>query len=183
MNFIENDINEIVAGCKNMNSKAQHRLYEIYAKRMTALCYRYCNDQETARDIMHDGFIKVFSYINSYRGGNFDAWLKKIFVNTALDRLRKDNALKDAVTIQGLENFMADKSPDFTESIDIKNIINAISQLPSVMRTVFNMYNFDGYSLDEIAKELKMTASAIRSQHARAKQKLQIILKQKYEIF
>jgi RNA polymerase sigma-70 factor (ECF subfamily) len=179
MDFIEDDILvEIIAGCKKHNSQAQHRLYELYAKRMTALCYRYCYDRELARDLIHDGFVRVFSYIDDFNEvGSFEGWLKKIFLNVALDRLRRADAMKDAISVDGLENFIADRAPDFTQKINIEDIFKAIGKLPDVARTVFNMHDIDGFSLEDIAKELNMTASAVRSQHARAKQKLQIMLK------
>ena len=180
MNLLDNDtLFEIVSGCKKYNSTAQHRLYQIYAKRMTALCQRYCNDYETARDLMHDGFIKVFESVENYDGkGNFDAWLKKIFVNGCIDNLRKVDVLKMPIEIESLENFIADTHTDFTEKVDIEQIMKAIAQLPNIARTVFNMYNIDGYSIEEIAQKLNMTSTAVRTQHSRAKQKLQIILKE-----
>jgi len=179
MDFVENTLFEIVSGCKKHNPSDQHRLYKIYAKRMTALCQRYCGDYETARDLMHDGFVRVFESVENYSGkGNFDAWLKKIFVNIALDKIRKLDALRMPVELENIENFVADTQPDFSEKIDIEQIMNAIAQLPDIARTIFNMYNIDGYSIDEIAQELNMTSTAVRTQHSRAKQKLQIILKE-----
>jgi len=180
MNLVKNDtLFEIVSGCKKRNSTAQHRLYQIYAKRMTALCQRYCNDYETARDLMHDGFVRVFESIEDYDGkGNFDAWFKKIFVNGCIDNLRRIEVLGMPLEVETLENFIADTQPDFTEKIDIEQIMNAIAQLPNIARTIFNMYNIDGYSIEEIAQELNMTSTAVRTQHSRAKQRLQIMLKE-----
>ncbi|MDR0830897.1 MAG: sigma-70 family RNA polymerase sigma factor [Prevotellaceae bacterium] len=180
---MENDIlNEIISGCKNQNREAQHRLYEIYAKRMTALCFRYCGDRETARDLMHDGFIRIFSHIDEYSGvGNFEGWLRKIFVNVSLDFIRRNEAENNKIQLEVVENFTADKTSDFTENIDIEQIMKAIGKLPTVARAVFNMYNIDGFSIEHIANELKMTATAVRSQHLRAKQKLQIMLKSIYD--
>jgi RNA polymerase sigma-70 factor (ECF subfamily) len=183
MNFAENDtLLEIISGCKEHNPKYQHRLYELYAKRMTALCQRYCGDYETALDLMHDGFVRVFNFIESYTGdGNFEGWLKKIFVNIALDKIRRRDALKMALEVETVENYVADTSADFTEKSDIKQIMNAIEQLPTLARTIFNMYNIDGYSIDEIAKKLNMTSTAVRSQHSRAKKRLQAMLKNIFE--
>jgi len=180
MNLVKNDtLFEIVSGCKKHNSTVQHRLYQIYAKRMMALCQRYCSDYETARDLMHDGFLRVFESIENFDGkGNFDVWLKKIFVNVCIDNLRKNDVLKMPIEVESLENFIADKQTDFSEKIDIEQIMNAISQLPKIARTVFNMYNIDGYSIEEIAQELNMTSTAVRTQHSRAKQKLQEMLKE-----
>ena len=180
MNLVNNDmLFDIVSGCKKHNSTAQHRLYQIYAKRMTALCQRYCGDYETARDLMHDGFIRLFESVENYdEKGNFDSWVKKVFVNICIDNLRKTDVLRMPIEVESLENFIADTQYDFSEKIDIKQIMNAIAQLPNNARTVFNMYNIDGYSIDEIAQKLNMTSTAVRTQHSRAKQKLQEMLKE-----
>ena len=180
MNLLNDDtLLEIVSGCKKNNSNAQHRLYQIYAKRMTALCQRYCGDYDTARDLMHDGFVRVFNSIKTYNEEKcFEAWLKKIFINIAIDKVRKIDALKTPLELNTLENIIADTQGDFSENADIQQIMFAIEQLPNIARTVFNMYNIDGYSIEEIAQELNMTATAVRSQHSRAKQKLQVMLKE-----
>lgn len=172
-------LSEIVSGCKKGNSDAQHRLYQVYAKRMTALCQRYCGEYETARDLMHDGFIRVFECIKDYENkGNFEAWLKKIFVNIALDNVRRLDTQKMHIEAETLENSIPYEQSDFSETADIEQIMSAIAQLPKIARTIFNMYNIDGYSLEEISQELNMSATAVRTQHSRAKQRLQIMLKE-----
>ena len=180
MNFVKNDtLFDVVSGCKKHNPNAQQRLYEIYAKRMTALCLRYCGDYQTALDLMHDGFIRVFNFIENYdNSGSFDGWLKKIFVNVALDKVRRLDVLRMPVELETLENFVADSQSDFSERIDIEHIMKAIAQLPDIARTIFNMHNIDGYSHEEIAQELNMSAAAVRSQHSRAKQKLKKVLEE-----
>jgi len=168
----------IIAGCKERDSTCQKQLYEIYGKRMTALCLRYCNDYETAKDLMHDGFIKVFSSISEYKGeGSFNAWIKKIFLNVALDNLKKNILKKNSVELSIVDNYISDENAEISQNIDTEHIFKAIQQLPQVARTIFNMFNIDGYSIDEICKKLNMSNIAVRTQHSRAKQKLREILK------
>jgi RNA polymerase sigma-70 factor (ECF subfamily) len=182
MNFInEVTLQKIIDGCVDKNRQSQKQLYDIYAKQMTGLCYRYCGDYETARDLMHDGFIKIFSSVDQYRGtGSFEGWLKKIVVNIVLDYIRKNDILNETVKVDSLENLSEEEQKDDEDIFNrfsIKNITDAIAQLPEVARTIFNMYNIDGYSIEDISNKLGMTSVAVRSQHSRAKQKLREILR------
>ena len=169
----------IIEGCKEGKEDSQRHLYELYAKRMTAVCLRYTDDYETARDLMHDGFIKVFGHIGEYSGtGSFEGWLRRIFVNISLDHIRKR---VENIDIDKVE-YLLDQSDDDWEidsDISIDDIFEAIKQLPEVARTIFNMFNLDGYSIKEICNELNMSSEAVRSQHCRAKEKLRKILKTK----
>jgi len=180
MNLAKNvPLSDIISGCKKYNPDSQLQLYQVYAKQMTAICQRYCGDYETARDLMHDGFIRVFDMIKTYdQRGSFEGWIKKIFTNIAIDKIRRMDTLRMPKEIETLENFAVDTQSDFSENIDIEQIMNAITQLPTIARTVFNMYNIDGYSIEEIAQKLNMTSAAVRTQHSRAKQKLQMMLKE-----
>ena len=167
-------LDEIVEGCRKGESSAQHRLYELYARQMTAICLRYTNDFETARDLMHDGFIKVFTQIDKFEGkGSFEGWMKRIFLNLSLDYLRRDVAL---VEIEEVDYMLEDTSPDVFSKFEAERIYEAIKQLPSGCRTVFNMFNIDGYSIKEISEKLGMSSVAVRSQNHRAKERLKELL-------
>jgi RNA polymerase sigma-70 factor (ECF subfamily) len=124
---------------------------------------------------MHDGFIRIFENIRQYEGrGSFEGWLKRIFINIVLDNIRK-SAFKAPIDVNELEN-TADEE-EIVQEVSMQMVINAIQKLPEAMRTIFNMFNFDGFSMDEIAEKLKMTSSAVRSQHSRAKQKIREIIR------
>lgn len=177
MSFVNTVILEdIIEGCKNEEQSSQKRLYELYAKRMTSVCVRYTNDYNVARDLMHDGFIKVFRSIGDYKGhGSFEGWLRRIFVNLSLDYLKKEII---SVDIDSVEYMLQsdEEVEDTIQNINIEDIYAAIKQLPDVARTVFNMFNLDGYTIQEIADRLNMTGVAVRSQHSRAKERLRRIL-------
>ena len=84
------DEQQLIAGCKSENRLAQRELYEKYARRMLAVCLRYVNDMETARDLLQDGFVRVFTNIHSYTGsGSFEGWLRKILENLSAAELMK----------------------------------------------------------------------------------------------
>src|SRR5687768_14171279 len=82
---------QLIDGCKARNPLAQRTLYDKYSRKMMAVCMRYAGDREEAQDILQDGFVKVFEKIGTFQGqGSFDGWVRRIFVNTALDNIRKN---------------------------------------------------------------------------------------------
>ena len=93
---------QLINGCKKGDRRSQQLLYETYARKMMGVCLRYVNDRETARDLLQDGFVKVFTSLDSYEGhGSFEGWMRKIFVNQALEHLRKNDVLRDADDLEG----------------------------------------------------------------------------------
>lgn len=86
---------ELIEACKNNDVRAQKLLYETFARKMMSVCLRYADNREMAEDFLQDGFIKVFSSIRSYSyEGSFEGWMRRIFVNTALEALRKKRSVK-----------------------------------------------------------------------------------------
>lgn len=175
------DEQQLIAGCKSENRLAQRELYEKYTRRMLAVCLRYVNDMETARDLLQDGFVRVFTNIHSYTGsGSFEGWLRKIFVNGALEYLRKSDVLRESTD---LENSAELVQPDSSaiENLSAAELMKVIQELPAGFRTVFNMFAIEGYSHKEISEILGITESTSRSQFTRARQLLQKRIKELYK--
>jgi len=163
----------LIDGCIKGESRAQRQLYEKYAPAMMSVCFRYVREKETACDLMHDGFVTLFTKIHTYSGnGSFPAWVKKVFVNTALEYLRKNDALRFSADIDGAYYL---EDPDFSvfEQMSANELLECIGRLPDGYRTVFNMYAIEGYSHAEIARRLNIKESTSQSQYARARQFLQ----------
>ena len=159
----------IVSKCRKNDVAAQKQVYEWLAPRMFAVCIRYVGDSESAKDVMHDGFITLFSKIGTYKGeGSFEGWARRIFITAALMHLRKKDALKYAEDVQERSNEMA-YDPSIIERIDSRTLLKLVSQMPDGFRTVFNMFAIEGYTHQEIAKELGITEGGSRSQLSRAK--------------
>lgn len=173
---------QLIAGCVRGDARAQRQLYDLYAKRMTAICIRYCSDYEIALDLMHDGFVKVFTHIESYSGeGCFEAWLRKVFVNTALEYLRKNDILRHSDDINdGLCQVLSSEASPI-EQLSANEIMKLINTLPTGFRTVFNLYAIEGYSHSEIAQMLEINESSSRSQFSRARAILQIKITELYK--
>jgi RNA polymerase sigma-70 factor (ECF subfamily) len=166
---------QLINDCQRQVAAAQQQLYESYARKMMGVCMRYVNDYETARDLLHDGFIKVFTHITSFQGeGSFEGWLRRVFVTTALEYLRKNDVLRESYDISTNYNLQTEEET-IIERISADELRAIIGTLPTGFRTVFNLYAVEGYSHKEIGKLLGITESTSRSQFARAKN----ILKQK----
>ena len=162
---------ELIAGCKCNEMWARKELYERYAGTMLSLCVRYIGDRDAARDVLQDGFLKVFTKIGDYAGtGSFEGWMKRIFINTALRELQK----KHFLPISGeYEEIIEDTGVSALEKLSADDLHRCIAELPDGFRTVFNLYAVEGYSHAEISKMLQIKEVTSRSQFMRARQMLQ----------
>jgi RNA polymerase sigma-70 factor (ECF subfamily) len=162
---------ELIAACMKGNIVAQQQLYEKYAGKMLGLCLRYAGTREVARDLLHEGFIRLLNKIKTYKGeGSFEGWMRKLFINTALEYLRKKDALKQ------YEDYTASllaADDSVFEKIAADELMEKIAALPDGYRAVFNLYAVEGYSHQEIAALLNISENTSRSQYMRARNYLQ----------
>lgn len=164
---------QLAAACKEGGIGAQKRLFDALAPRMMAVCLRYMGNREDAEDILQEGFITLFTKLETYQGaGSFEGWARKIFVNTALMHLRKTSALDQSEDISQARGLF---SPEATplQKMGYRELMRMVSALPADARTVFNMYVLEGYSHKEIAEELGCTEATSRSKLQRARLRLQ----------
>jgi len=164
---------ELIDLCIKGDRIAQRALYDRLASRMLSLCLRYVGDRTTAEDIMQEGFVTLFTRLDSFKGhGSFEGWARRIFVNTALMYLRKKDALKMSDDIDAARNLSTDMASQM-EDIGYLELMKLITSLPAGFRTVFNMYVIEGYSHKEIAEMLDISEITSRSQLSRARTWLQ----------
>ncbi len=163
---------ELIEGCRRGDNFSRRKLYELYSRKMMGICFRYTGDKFLSQDLLHDGFIKVFESISSFRYNNdglFKGWITRIFVNLSIDYLRKNAQWKDSVSLETWnENADSIEEDDF-EPIPDEVLIRFISELPSGYRTIFNLYVFEEIPHKEIAKIMGINESSSRSQLSRAK--------------
>jgi RNA polymerase sigma-70 factor (ECF subfamily) len=139
---------------------------------------RYVGDRSLAEDVLQDGFITLFTHMDSYKGnGSFEGWARKIFVTTALMELRKKDALKMSDELDTVRGLKADL-PSQGQNIGYKELMKLVMQLPAGFRTVFNMYAVEGYSHKEIGDILGISESTSRTQLSRARICLQNMIKE-----
>ena len=164
---------QLIESCKKGNRAAQKILYDRLASRMFPVCMRYIGDRTAAEDVLQDGFVTLFTRLESYKGeGSFEGWARRIFVTTALMSLRKKDALKmsdELETVRGMKT----ETTSQLQNIGYKELMKLVMSLPSGFRTVFNMYAIEGYSHKEIADMLGITETTSRTQFSRARVWLQ----------
>lgn len=172
---------QLIAACEKKETWAMKKLYEQYAPAMLGICVRYVNDKEIAKDIMQEGFIKIFTKIKTYKGsGSFEGWMRRIFVTTALEHIRNaQNLLFHGNEQDNYEN-IADFEISTVEKLSADEILYCISQLSPNLRVIFNLYAIEGYTHVEIARILNIKESTSRSNYMRARQFLQSKLQNLY---
>ena len=163
---------DLIEGCIRGDRRMQRELYNRFAPKMYGVCVRYAANAEEAEDILQEGFIKVFKKMGSFRGeGSFEGWIRRIFVNTAIEYYRKKTYLQP-ITEQE-ENTVEGKYLTVLDNLAEKDIIKLVQQLSPGYRTVFNMYVVEGYTHKQIADQLGISEGTSKSQLSRAKQILQ----------
>jgi RNA polymerase sigma factor (sigma-70 family) len=167
---------QLISDCQKGDRIAQKKLYELYSGKMMAVCLRYCRDRETAKDLLHDGFLKVYTHLDSFEGkGSFEGWVRRIMVNTALEFLRKQSDEGYSLDIE--EAFtLTDGDIGAMEKMQTAELIQTIQMLPDAYRTTFNLFVVEGFSHREISEMMNITESSSRVYLTRAKQMLQNML-------
>lgn len=170
------NLEEIIEGCLGKNASAQKQLYDYLSPRMMGVCMRYSSSVEEAEDILQDGFIKLFDKIETFGGiGSFEGWARRLFVNTALDALRKKKKYQFDQSLDDV-SYMLNSNDYIEEGLAANDLLKILQTIPVGYRTVFNLYAIEGYSHKEIAEQLSITVSTSKSQYSRAKSLLREII-------
>ncbi|WP_108425189.1 RNA polymerase sigma factor [Flagellimonas amoyensis] len=168
------DLEELIHNCKKGKRQAQSELYQRYSGVLFGMCLKYSRNKIEAEDNLHDSFMTIFSKIDQYSfQGSFEGWIKRITVNTVLQKYRKENHLN--VVSEEIE----DEAEVETDQADISlsTLLGYIQELPHKYRLTFNLYVLDGYSHKEISEMLGTSTGTSKSNLARAK----TILREKIE--
>jgi RNA polymerase sigma factor (sigma-70 family) len=168
-NITESDL---LRGCLEGNRRMQEEMYRRFSPRMYAVCLRYAGNAEEAEDILQEGFIKIFKKLDSFRSeGSFEGWVRRIFVNTAIEHFRRKRYLMPVTEKE--ENTIEGKYTSVLDDLGAKDIMALVQELSPGYRTVFNMYVVEGYTHKEIADILGISEGTSKSQLSRAKVILQ----------
>ncbi|RYD70042.1 MAG: sigma-70 family RNA polymerase sigma factor [Sphingobacteriales bacterium] len=165
-----------IAKCKKGDRAAQKQLFEKLYAPMYRVCFRYIGKQADAEDCLMKGFMKCFQNIDSFEQkdeNGFYYWVKKIMVNESLMELRKQSTLSLVPTEE--LHYLSEES-DVLNTLSAEEIYNLILQLPTGYRTVFNLFVVEGLTHAEIAESLNITESTSRTQLAKARKNLQLML-------
>jgi len=166
---------KLVSACKRKSREAQKVLYEKYYEQMFRLCHRYLGNVHNAEDIVVEGFLKIFDKIESveYRNSSsFINWMKTIMINESLMLLRRNKKIRFFE-----DDLIVEQESLVEKSMELQEILKAISCMPVGYRTIFNMFVIEGFSHKEIAARLQISEQTSKSQLSRAKKFLQKLIK------
>ncbi|QXP71644.1 RNA polymerase sigma factor [Polaribacter sp. R2A056_3_33] len=171
------ELNLLIKNSKRGNQKAQIKLYDLFSEAMFFISYRYLKNEEEAKDAMQDAFLKAFLSLDTFKEDtSFGSWLKRIVINTCIDKLKK----KSIETVS-LENYplevLDDNDWNFDVKIDRIEIIDAIESLKTKYQLVVKLYLLEGYDHSEISEILKIPIKTSRTQLRRGKLELRNLLK------
>ena len=165
---------DISRGCKRGDAIAQRALFEQYSPLLMAKIFRYVGDDDDAKDVLQDTFIKALTMIEGFAWageGSLQAWLTRIAVNASLNFLRSRKRLVslNVDTLDDPPDLAEEPTATEVNSLDASTILAMVAELPDGYRTVFNLYCLDGYSHKEIAEQLGINEKSSSSQLLRAK--------------
>ena len=171
-----------VGACALNNRESQKVIYSSFYGYAMTICDRYINNQEDAVEILNDGFLKIFKEIHHYHPAyadvvsSFKGWLRKIMVYTAIDHFRKYHKHRMVTELDTVVYQVESINEDAVEKLAYEEIIRAIQDLSPGYRTVLNLFIIEGFSHDEIAKQLGISVGTSKSNLSKARKQLQKIL-------
>jgi len=163
---------QLIKDCLKGIPAAQKQLYYQFAPAMLGVCYRYTKSMQDAEDVLQDGFVRVFKFLNQYnREGELGGWIRRIMVNTALNYLKKNKEYQQDLMFDNIEmHVVSQDDPEI--HLNAKELAELIRQLPTGYQTIFNLFAVEGYSHVEIGQMLGISENTSRSQYMRARQLL-----------
>lgn len=166
----------LIEDCINNSAVAQRELYNRFSGILFAICYRYAGNKSDAEDMLQEGFIKIFTKINSFENkGNFEGWMKKVIVHTCINYIKKNKKFGEIIYLDNVYNLEI-KEESIASRLLGKQVMDCLRSLPLGYRTVINLYAIEGYSHKEIGDILEIGESTSRSQYIRGKIVLESVL-------
>ena len=167
-------IEELIVNCKKGQRMAQEELYRKYSGILYGICLKYSKNKTEAEDNLHDSFMTIYDKIGQFNHkGSFEGWMKRITVNTIMQKYRKERHLKVVSENIGDEADLEENH----NNVSLSTLLNYIQELPNKYRLTFNLYVLDGYTHKEIGEMLGTSTGTSKSNLARAR----MILKEKLE--
>lgn len=169
-------LEQLIINCKKNDAQAQSQIYKLFSSQLFSLCLKYSKNYAEAQDNLQDAFVTIFKKIDQFNHkGSLEGWMKRITINTALQRYRESSVF-ELVNEDQIKDAPVEIDD---EDVDLDFLLSIIQELPDRYRLVFNLYVLDDYSHKEIASMMKITTGTSKSNLARAR----MILKEKIELY
>ena len=176
----EKDILTLVKACRNKDPRSQELLYREFYGYAMGICRRYSRSREEATEIVNDGFFKVMTHLDKYTPSlSFKGWMRRIIINSAIDYFRKNEKHYHTIDVSYMK--VDDQSPGINSQLSEEEILKAIQRLPPSYRMVFNLHVIEGYSHEEIAQRLEISAGTSKSNLSIARTKLMKMLGSEFD--
>lgn len=177
------ELERLIAGCINDELHLKEALYKSFYGYLKGVVIRYVQDYHSAEELVNDSFVKIFSHLENFKGTknaadlnqSFKSWIAKIASRTAIDFLRrkKIDLGTDEINNNHVPARLTVNPANYNDGREIMNLLNL---LPPTQKTVFNLYELEGFSHEEIASLLAIPENACRVYLSRAKAKLKTLL-------
>lgn len=165
---------KIIKGCLAGNRRDQELLYRRYSPALFAACLQYSGSDEEAMDVLQEGFIKIYINLSKYKHeGSFEGWMRRIIINTALEKYRCRYNLYRVDDIDNIEEPEAYPGTEDYSGMEAMELLDMVRDLPPKYRMVFNLYAIEGYSHREISEMMRITEGTSKSNLSRARGILQ----------
>jgi RNA polymerase sigma factor (sigma-70 family) len=171
--FIDKEDQKLIEECLKGHSIAQEKLFKKFYGIMLGICIRYTNNRNEAKEVLQEGFIKVFNYLHTFKyDGSLSGWMKRIMVNTAIDKYRK--RIAEPISFDIPDN--ASVEDDIVSTLNKNDLLECVNLLPAGYKAVFNLFVIEGYSHKEIAEKLGINEGTSKSQLVKAKIHLKYLI-------
>lgn len=164
----------LVQRIRNHDQQAMGALYQWSVGRLTSVCRRYVPDEDDAKDVLQNAFVRIFTALPTFEYRDEPtllAWMRRIVVNEALRHLRDGQRLQFSALDDEVGKTLTDEEPD-VEQVTADELHRLVTELPDGYRTVVNLFVFEGMSHRQIAQLLDIGESTSASQFYHAKQLL-----------
>jgi RNA polymerase sigma factor (sigma-70 family) len=173
----KDDLTPLIERCRRHERTAQNQLHKILYRYVFAICYRYVGEIDETKEVVQDVFFKAFTKLKHYEGHlSFRTWIKKIAVNTCIDRHRAK--ARELPTTDLAEAFYVQETAQPLEELEAEYLLEFIARLPTAYRITFNLYAVDGYSYTEIAELLGVMKGTVSSNISKARVHLQKMIEE-----
>jgi len=168
----------MIEGCQRGNRESQKMLYEHFYGYAMSICIRYSKTREEAREILNDGFMKVYTRMTTRDvNASFKSWLRRIMINSAIDHYRKHHKHYQLSNVDGSAARASAVEADALHELSYEELIGLVQELSPGYRAVFNLYAIDGYTHEEIASQLDISVGTSKSNLFKAREHLKAAFK------
>ena len=161
---------ELVEGCVRNDRRAQEAFYRLFFPEMLRMCLRYTRDEDTAIEIVNNGFLRVFKKLHTYAfKGSLEGWVRRLVYHSMADYFRDNARYLHFLVLEERDDVVPERSHEVFYEEDI---LKAVALLPPVSQEVFRLYAIEGYSHSEIAENLNISEGTSKWHLSTARQKL-----------